>query len=188
VGRDVKRSSAVIVPRTFRVPGGGVPVVPRIYAPVNEDVEYERRVEFDMTRNTGREMGKEHRNTVPASWGRKDQDKKERKEMKEREKEERMGKEKEGRRGTTIMGREVGKGQAPPMGVLHGYKYPAGQPKSILKRTETASPPPVQASGTDTISDETNCSSNRNIFRETTPSTNGSQKRSPLPHSLYRKR
>src|SRR5271169_4292857 len=110
----MKRSSAVIVPRTFRVPGSGVVGGPRVYAPVYEDVEYERpRVEFDMSRNTGREMmgGKEqHRNTIPASWGRKDRDKNERKEGKEREKEERMAKEKEAsRRETTIMGSEVRK-------------------------------------------------------------------------------
>jgi hypothetical protein len=146
----VKRSSAVIVPRTFRVPGGGVPS-PRVYAPVYEDVENERRVEFDMSRNTGREMmGKEHRNTAPAGdgWGWR-REKKERKERERKEdKEERNEKkEKEGRRETISMGREVRKGQAPPMAVLHGYKYPVGQPKSILKRTENASPPPAQVSG-----------------------------------------
>ena len=91
------------------------------------------------------------RNTAPAGdgWGWR-REKKERKERERKEdKEERNErKEKEGRRETISMGREVRKGQAPPMAVLHGYKYPVGQPKSILKRTENASPPPAQVSGT----------------------------------------
>ena len=154
-----KRSSAVIVPRTFRVPWDGVPA-PKVYSPVYEEGEgYERRVEFDMSRNTGREMGKEYyRNTTPASWGggagRKDRwDRKERKEAKEREKEERL-KEKNGGGGggdgarKDSGGREVRKGQPPPMSVLHGYKYPVGQPKSILKRMDNnMSPPPAQSIG-----------------------------------------
>jgi hypothetical protein len=163
--RDMKRSSAILVPRTFRTP-----LSPRPQSPVYEEPEYERRVEFDMRRHTVKEgYGKDVSYRVgspPGPWTRKENVReKERKEGgKEKERKE-PSKERDVRRDTVKdrevkkegmrevkkegirdvrkeSVREVRKGQPPPTAVLHGYKYPIQQPKSILKRTESHPSPP----------------------------------------------
>ena len=144
-----KRSSAVIVPRTFRVPGVGIPA-PLVYSHGYEEAGYEHRVEFDMNRNLRRGG---HRNTAPPAMWRKKERGKEAGGMEERGKEEKeekkneMENEKNGNV-TMVDGREVRKGQPPPMVALHGFNYPVGQPKSILKRRETTSPLQHQSSCT----------------------------------------
>jgi hypothetical protein len=148
--RDLKRSSAVIVPRTFRTPTSPSPA--RISGPVYEKPEHERRVEFDMGWNPGCDgNGKEGRQTggsLPAPWmrkngvreERKDFREKDRKDIKERDRKDVHDKEMEdvAKEMEEKPPRELRRGHPPPMAMLHGYKYPIQQPKSILKRTESS--------------------------------------------------
>lgn len=123
VVRDLKRSSAVIFPRTFRTPTMSLP--PRVIEPVyEEESEYERKVEFDIHRNSSNDgLGKEKqsRESLPAHGP------KVRKEH--------------------LRDREGRKGQPPPSSVLVGYKYASQHPKSILKRTETYPSPLLPSTG-----------------------------------------
>jgi hypothetical protein len=131
----------------------------RVQSPIYEEGEFERRVEFDTSRNIGMESG--YRSTSPPGpWSKREnlrkdprkdkkeaqKEKKEKKETKERGKD--MGKEKgthrefvkeKDLRGDS--GRETRKGQSHPTSALRGYKYPLPQqPRPILKRTESSTP------------------------------------------------
>jgi hypothetical protein len=152
----MKRSSAILVPRTFRTPYE-VPVPTRVTTPIHEEVEFERKVEFDMSRNVGIDA-RYRSGSPPGPWIRKEnlRERKDKKDIREKEKDSKerekkdlkekrdgkekkdVGKEKDVRKDS---GREVKKAPPLPTSVLHGYKYPIPQPKSILKqRTASQSP------------------------------------------------
>jgi hypothetical protein len=99
---------------------------PKVIQPVYEDEsEYERRVEFDMSRGTAKDgplREKPFRGSLPAPG---------------------IKAKKE-----NVRDREGRKGQPPPSSVLHGYKYASQHPKSILKRTESYPSPPYPTAGT----------------------------------------
>src|SRR5437762_10081733 len=64
----MKRSSAILVPRTFRTPyNEGFQVPMRVSSPIYEEVEFERRVEFHMSRNTERDVSY-HSGSPPGPW------------------------------------------------------------------------------------------------------------------------
>lgn len=150
--RDAKRSSAILVPRTFRTPYTDVSIPTRVASRIYEEVEFERRVEFDFSWNAGRDDGYQI-GSPPGPWIRKENigewkdknDVRERvkdskKSEKKNLKEEKGGKETKGAGKEMEFEKETRKGQA-PTSVLHGRKYPIPQPKSILKRrTEPQSP------------------------------------------------
>ena len=162
--RDLRRSSGIIVPRTFRTPH--VSMSPRVQSPLQEEEgECERRVEFDVSGNAWREEPVRkvtHRATSPPGgpgglWSRRgiarekdgrdtSRDKARKDDGKEgdRKEKERWDKDAQGRKEPL---KEIRKGLPPPTAVLHGYKHPVRQPKSILKRTETRSVQQVQAAG-----------------------------------------
>lgn len=151
--RDAKRSSAILVPRTFRTPYTDVSIPTRVASRIYEEVEFERRVEFDFSWNAARDDGYQI-GSPPGPWIRrenlrewkdkndvreklKDSKKSEKKNLKE----EKGGKETKGAGKEMEVAKEARKGQAPPTSALHGRKYPIPQPKSILKRrTEPQSP------------------------------------------------
>jgi hypothetical protein len=68
--------------------------------------------------------------------------------------------------------REIRKGLPPPAALLHGYKQPGGQPKSILKKAERLNQP-AQVNGPP-IS-RPRLKFRRQIFRQTRPPTRRSQ-------------
>jgi len=125
----------------------------RVSSPIYEEVEFERRVEFHMSRNTERDVS--YRScSPPGPWirnqifrERKDgKDKKdvktEKKESKETKKDKRekkdIGDERDVRRNSA---KEVRKNQSPPTSLLPGYKYPSQLPKSILTQRIEATQP-----------------------------------------------
>jgi hypothetical protein len=132
VVRDLKRSSVVIVPKTFRTPFT-MPSVRGYSSTLCEEAEHGKRVGFDTSQNASREAGGKEagRRTMSTPGFRirnenlRDREKKERKGGKEAEKEVKRE------------WKEGGKEQ-PPTSPPHGYKYPTQQPKSILKRTEAS--------------------------------------------------
>lgn len=131
--RNLKRSSAVIVPKTFMTPFTMSSM--RVQSSVlYEEAECERRVEFDMGQNTDKESGSRIRNDNLRDRKKKEGCEKERREGKEKERETRRESKREG-----------GKVR-PPAYILHGHKYPIQQPKSILKNTEVSSNWQAQAS------------------------------------------
>ena len=143
--RDMKRNSAVLVPKTFRTPHA-LSMPPRLIQPIYEDgIEYERRVEFNI-----REW--EHRSSSPPERPR--ATRRENKESRDKERKDNL-KERDTRR-ETFKDRMRG-GLPPPSGVMVGYKYPSGSgssqqlPKSILKQqrpmTEAYPSPPFAQPG-----------------------------------------
>jgi hypothetical protein len=145
VVRDMKRSSAILVPRTFRTPYAMSMPPPRSIQPVYEDVsamDYERRVEFDIRERDYRSSSPPERPRLRRETN-KDSKDKERKENPPT-----TTKDRELRRET--FKERVRGGQPPPSSVLVGYKYPSGVgsssqlqqqqqlPKSILKQQRIA--------------------------------------------------
>ena len=173
--RDMKRSSAILAPRTFRTPYDCA-APERISSPVYEEVEDERRVESDTSRNrtthairTVKEFGcrnmsppdpwasQENREKGVTLKGEKNVAKGEGMEKKDVEEGSKMDelsdtkcvlKERDVRR-------ENKKGQSLPISALHGYKYAIQQPKSILKRTELTQLPQQQSATTSTTTTAT---------------------------------
>jgi len=147
----------VIVPRTFPTPL--TPLV-KISNPVYEAIENEKKVEFDMARNTAREghgndtfrifssgpwirsrdhhLRERERERERSDLKERDQGDTSVKERKDNTRDRKDGrkelKDNESRKG---LPREFKKGSFPPATVLHGYKHPKPPPKSILKRAES---------------------------------------------------